>query len=128
MATYAEIEQLMRLDEPTGLRNRVAVAALVAADNIRLEPDAPTDATVQARKRYAQSLYRQGFNSNLIFRDDNSSLALQVQFESIYRSVLTANKAATVAQITGATDAGIQTAVDDAVTFFATEFPDPVTP
>ena len=125
---YSEINDLLSVDNASGLRERVAVATLVAADAIRLEVDDPTSATVQARKRFAQQLFKISFSSQLIFRRDNTALALQPQFESIYRAVVIGNKDATPAQIASVTDAQIQAKVNDAVDYLARNFPDPVTP
>lgn len=127
MATYTEIDELLDLNEETGLRRRVAVATLVAADSIRQEVDDGT-ALVRQRKRYAQSIYKASFVSALYFRPDDSHLALANIFESVYRSVVIANISASKAQIQGASDSLIQTSVNTALDLLAPNFPDPVTP
>ncbi len=127
MASYTEIDELLALNEGTGLRRRVAVATLVAADAIRQEVDDGSALTRQ-RKRYAQSVFRLAFSSQLFFRPDDSHLALSGVYEAVYRSVVIANIAATKAQIQSASDALIQVAVNDALDLLAPNFPDPVTP
>lgn len=99
MATYAE---LYNLHNDSGLKNKVAVAVLVAAEAIRIEDGGTTNHT-----------------NRLIW----AASALQnPQSEAIrmYWSVLAANKDLSVAQIQGATDSAIQSNVDAAVDLFAT--------
>ena len=128
MASYTEIDELLAVDEPTGLRRRVAVGTLVAADAIRQEADDGT-APVRQRKRFAQVVFRAIPNAALeLSRPDNAGLAFNAVFESVYRAVLIANISADQAQITSASDAAIQTAVDAAVDMLALSFPDPVIP
>ena len=115
MASYAEIADLMKPAGDQGLRGKIMVATLVAVDAIRLQADDAT-AAVRGRKRFAQALYRFVSAQNEAFHAD---------FERVFRAVLVANKDATLAQIVGASDAAIQTAVNDAITFFAASFPDP---
>lgn len=129
MATYAQISGLLQVGGSSGLRERVAVATLVAADAIRQEPDNAADASVQQRKRFAQSLFRTQNNSLLdLTRDDDAAIAFNTTFEGIYRAVVIANRSATVTQITGATDTVIQNAVNDAIDLLALSFPDPAVP
>ena len=128
MATYTEINDLLAVDNASGLRERVAVATLVAADAIRLEADDATSATVQQRKRFAQAIFKVSYSPQLVFRRDNTALALQPQFEAIYRTVVIGNKAATLQQIADVTDAQIQTQVNAAVSYLARNYPDPATP
>jgi hypothetical protein len=125
MATYKEIDELLAVNEPTGLRRRVAVGTMVAADAIRLEADSGT-ADSRQRKRFAQTIFRQGWGNPAQLREsDDAVLASSAVFEAVYRSVLIANISATKAQITGASDAAIQTAVNNAVALLALSFLDP---
>lgn len=91
MATYAEI---FDLHSNSALRNRVAVACIVKADAIR-QLASPTAQQIAWASALLQDPY---------------PLSLRV-----FWAVLAANNAATVAQITGATDAQLQTAVNNAV-------------
>lgn len=128
MATYTEIHELLAVDEPSGLRQRVAAGTLVAADAIRLETDDGT-APVRQRKRFAQRIFNSVPNAELsLSRSDNAGLAFSSVFDSVYRLVLIANVSSTKAQIESATDTEIQTAVDSAVGFMALSFPDPDVP
>jgi hypothetical protein len=94
MATYAE---LVTASNNTALMTRIAVACAVAADKIRLEPD--TTPNHAARVVWAREAF-----------SDPGQAA-----KNILWSVLAQNRAATLAQITGADDAAVQTAVDAAV-------------
>lgn len=91
MATYAELFNLRRDD---GLRNRIAVAAVVKAQSLLALPSPTT-----AQLTWAQDT----------FKDPNEKAKLLMEY------VLAANKGATVAQIESATDTTIQTNVDTAV-------------
>jgi len=133
MATYAEINELMEVTEPTGLRRRVVVGTLVAANAIRLEVD-DGSAPVRQRKRFAQLVLKTiinvsstaGRNTPDVQREiDAAAVASNGVFEAVYRAVLIANIGASKSQITGATDAQIQGAVNDAVDLLAANFPDP---
>ena len=125
MATYLELDELLRVDEPTGLRRRVAIATMMAANAIRQEVDAGTAAS-RSRKRWAQTLLRATFDvSSAVNNQNQTAVALNPLFESVYRVVLTSNASFTKAQITGATDAAIQTAVNAAVDMLASNYPDP---
>lgn len=125
MATYLELADFLSPESTSGLRKKVAVAAFVAADNIRSEVDDGT-ASAKQRKRFAQRILQTMPNQSYIYRPDGGYALTPI--EAIFRAVLIANKGASVAQINNATDAQIQTAVDNAVTFLAADFPDPVTP
>lgn len=127
MASYEEIYGLLSIDDTSGLREKVSIATLVKADTIRLEIDDGTE-PVRARKRFSQQVLRQNLSLTLVLRGDSSALANASYFEAVYRQVLIANRANTVNQITGATDAQIQTAVDEAVDHLAATYQDPVTP
>lgn len=98
MATYAELYDL-RSD--SALRNRVLVACAIAAEAIRIEDSGA--ANHAARLTWSKA----------VFADPNR------EAERMLWAVLAANKSATVAQITGASDATIQTAVNAAVNLFA---------
>lgn len=99
MATYAE---LFELRGNSTLRNRVAVAMIIAAETIRGEDGG----TVNHANRllWAKDVFEGGLS----------------QAQDMLAAVLAANESATVAQITGATDAGIQANVDAVVDIFAT--------
>ena len=130
MATYTEINDLLKISDASGLRNRVAVATMVKADIIRLETDDATQ-PVRERKRFSQQIYRQAF---AVFSDaqqselNNAPLVFTPIFEGVYRAVLMANRTSTVANITGATDTQIQNNVNDAVDHLAASYTDPVVP
>lgn len=98
MANYAE---LLQAHDNETLRNRVKVAALVAAETVRTEPvDTPNHAS---RLIWAKQ----------VFQNPESWI-------SLLWPVLVQNRAATLDQITGADDATVQTAVDAAINVFAT--------
>lgn len=99
MATYDELFGLQANDS---LRNRIAVACIVAAEAIRTE-NANT-ANHANRLLWAKAVFANP----------------QGEAQRMLWAVLAQNKTATVAQITGATDATIQTAVSAAVDVFAT--------
>lgn len=128
MATYAEIAGLFNPDNADAqvLREKIFVAALVKAETIRNETPAPTDAVVQARKRFSQSLVRER-----VKLETARSLGLATAsyennlFESIYRGVIIANRSADLSQINSATDAQIQSEVNDIIDHLAAQYPDP---
>ena len=95
MATYAELFELQKNSE---LRNKVTVAVIVAAEAIRAEatPTVP-------RLAWAKAAFENP----------------QQEAVRMLMAILAANKSATVAQITGASDSAIQTKVDAAVAIFA---------
>lgn len=99
MATYAELFDL-RAD--SALRNRIAVACVVAAEAIRSE-DAAT-ANHANRLLWAKAVFANPVG----------------EAERMLWAVLAANKALSEAQIKGASDAAVQTAVNAAVNVFAT--------
>ena len=98
MATYAELRGLF---SNSGLKNAVSVACIVAAEAIRNE-DAGTanhaNRLVWAKKAFASP--------------DSVSTEMLM-------ALLAANKEASVATITGATDSAIQAKVDAAIDVFA---------
>ena len=98
MATYSELRQLFGHGD---LRNKIEVACIIAAEAIRTEDVATTNHAnriLWAKKAFS--------NPNGI-RDE------------MLMALLAANQEATVAAITGATDAVIQAKVDAAVDVFA---------
>ena len=98
MATYDELRSLFSYDD---LRNLIEVAVIIAAESIRNE-DAGT-ANHANRLLWAKLAF-------------NDPLGVS---KKMMMAVLAANKDATVAQITGASDAVIQAKVDAAVDVFA---------
>ena len=94
MATY---DELYTLAGDNALTDRIAVAISIKADAILNDGAATAE-----QKAWAKSAF-----SNP-----------QGQAKAFQNAVLAANKDATVTQITNATDAAIQTAVDNAVTIF----------
>lgn len=98
MATY--IEMLSAAANDT-LRQKVLVACLVAAEKIRLEATGTTNHAL--RLVWAKAAFA---------NPEAESLRM-------VRAVVVQNAAFTLAQIIGATDASVQTAVDAAVDVFA---------
>lgn len=98
MATYDELKDAM---ENATLQTRMRIACMVAADIIRTEGSGVANHTV--RMAWAKAT----------FQDPTSAAA------SMIRAVVIQNRALTLAQIIGATDAGMQTAVNAAVDSFA---------
>jgi hypothetical protein len=98
MATYAE---LFGLQNDNDLIEKIVVAVAVAGDTIRTE-DVGT-ANHANRLVWAKAAF-----------EDPRSVGKKTVW-----AVLAANKSNTTAQITGATDAQIQTAVDDVVDVLA---------
>ena len=98
MATYQELFDLRSND---ALRNKVAVACIVASEAIRTEAVNTTNHA--ARLVWAKA----------VFQNPNS------ESERMLWAILAQNAALTVSQITTASDASIQTAVNNAVNVFA---------
>lgn len=98
MATYSE---LLILASNEALFNKVRVACWVAADTVRAEPD--TTPNHANRIKWAKSVFE---NPDKVAQD------------MVY-AVLAQNKDATAASITGASDAQVQAAVDNAVDVFS---------
>jgi hypothetical protein len=99
MATY---DELLQASEHEGLKRKMRVAVVVAAETIRNElGTVPNHA---ARLVWAKQCFQ---NPDAAARD-------------MMWPVLAQNKAATLAAITGADDAAVQTAVNAAVDVFAT--------
>lgn len=99
MATYTELFGLRANDS---LRNKIIVACIIAAEAIRNE--AAETANHANRLVWAAA----------VFASPTS------EAERMLWAVLAQNAAQSVATITGATDAAIQTAVNGAVNVFAT--------
>ena len=98
MATYFE---LLQAEQDANLNNRVRVAVVVAAESIRVE----SEATPNHANRVLWA--------NRALRDPSGEL------KPVLWSVLAQNRAFTLAQIVGADDAAVQTAVNNAVDVFA---------
>lgn len=98
MATYLE---LLATGEDVDLGKRIRIACIVSAEAVRTESD--TTPSHSARLAWAKEVFRNP----------------QAEGNRMIWAVLAQNKDATVAQITGATDAAIQTAVNAAVNVFA---------
>lgn len=99
MAEYAE---LFNLRNDSGLRNRIAVACVVAAETIRTE-DAQTPYHDQ-RLAWSASVVRNPLD----------------HAERMLWLLLARNRNATIEQIQAVSDSTIQSAVDGAVSLFAT--------
>lgn len=98
MATYAELFDL-RTD--SALKNRVIAAVIIAAETVMNELDAvPNHAN--------RLIWAKGVFANPGTESDR-----------MFMAVLAANSDASVAQIQGASDAAIQTNVDDHIDLFA---------
>lgn len=98
MATY---EELFGLHNNSALKNRVVAAVVIAAETVMNE-DGGT-ANHANRLIWAKA----------VFANPNTEAG------RMFWSVLAANSAASVATITGATDAAIQTNVNDHIDLFA---------
>lgn len=94
MATFAE---LVTASGNAGLVEKIKIATLIAADNIRIEGDGV--AHHQARVRWAAKVFQ----------------APDTEATKMIWPVLIQNRTATLNQITGASDAAVQAAVDAAV-------------
>jgi hypothetical protein len=103
MATYAEILTIATSSAGDALRNRIRVAVVVAADVVRAEIDtAPNHAKRMAWAR-------------LVLQNPDQE-AMRMMW-----AVLAQNRTFTAAQITGADDATVQTAVNAAIDLLAGE-------
>lgn len=98
MATYIELLQTAGND---GLRQRIRVACIIAAEKVRTE--AVDTANHAARLAWAKAVFQNP----------------EAEGDRMLWAVLAQNASATVGQITGATDATVQSAVDAAVNVFA---------
>lgn len=95
MATFAE---LVTASANATLVEKIKIATLIAADNVRIEGAGVADH--QARTRWAAK----------VFSDPTTESTKMIW------PVLIQNRAFTLNQITGASDASVQSAVDAAVT------------
>lgn len=98
MATLAEIWTLL---EDPALKEKVSAACLIAAETVRTE-DAGT-ANHANRLIWAKQTFKNPVGAG----------------QNFLKALLAANSTLTVAQLQGATDAAIQTAVNNAVNIFA---------
>ena len=98
MATYLELRDLFA---DSSLRNRSAVAAIIAAETIRAESAAVTNHA--NRLIWAKKVWQ----------------SPEYWGEALLKAALAANKTLTVSQLTGVSDASLQTAIDNAVNVFA---------
>jgi len=98
MATYTELRTL--INDGT-LKDKVSIALLIASEAIRVE-DAGT-ANHANRLKWAKK----------VLQDPDGNA------DDVLRSLLAQNASASVATITGASDATIQTAVNNSVNTFA---------
>lgn len=99
MATY---DELLQANANTGLINKVRVAVVVSATSIMTEADTVTNHA--NRLLWAKTVFA-----------DPADAGSRMMWP-----VLAQNRALTLAQITSASDASVQTAVDAAVNVFAT--------
>lgn len=99
MATYGE---LYALQHDSDLRNRMAVAVVVAAETVRTENVNTTN------------------HANRLIWAKNALANPQAEAIRMLWGALAQNRTLTVAQITGASDASLQTAVNNAIDLFAT--------
>lgn len=99
MATYAELLSIATTND--AFKQKIKVAVIVACDVIRAEPEATPNRT--ARLAWARAT----------LQNPDEAAAQMVL------AVLAQNRALSVAQITGASDADVQTAVNGAVNLLA---------
>lgn len=101
MATYQELFDIASTQDGAALKTKIRVAALVACDVIRQE-DAATPNHANRLTWAGRTLVNPGQAA-----------------EQLMWAVLAQNRALTVAQITGASDANVQTAVNAAIDLVA---------
>lgn len=99
MATYAEL--LTASENPT-LNGKIRVACIIAAEAVRVESGAT--ANHANRLIWAKAVFANPLQES----------------QRMLWAVLAANQGATLAQITGASDSTVQTAVNAAIDVFAT--------
>jgi hypothetical protein len=97
-ATYTE---LLSAFEHIGLRQKIRVAITVAADKIRADASPPTNQAKRLKWAAAALVNPDSLVDQMI------------------RAAVVQNRAASYTAITGADDASVQTAVDNAVNLFA---------
>lgn len=98
MATY---DELLLASEDAGLNNKIRVACFIAAESVRTEVNTTTNHT--NRMLWAKR----------VFENPESEAKRMIW------AVLAQNKTATLAQIVGAADATVQSAVAAAIDVFA---------
>lgn len=98
MATYAE---LLQASENSTLMGKIRVAVIIAAEAVRVENTGT--ANHANRLKWAKRAYENP----------------DAEAQRMMRAVLAQNASATLGQITGASDATVQTAVNAAVDVFA---------
>lgn len=105
MATYTEIRNLYN---DSAMRNKVATAIAIAADTVMRGNDnsAPFSQTAGDHDK------RVVWAKEVLGSTENWT-------NQFWQAVLAANNTLTVAQITGATDAALQTKVNEAVDLFS---------
>jgi hypothetical protein len=99
VATYAE---LFDLGSNSALKNKVAVCILVAADTIRTEDGGTAN------------------HVNRLLWAKDAFLNPLKYVQPMWDAALAQNKSLSTAQISGASDANLQTAIDAVVNIFAT--------
>jgi len=90
----ATLTELVTLFSDSGLRNRITAAAIIKAQTVLVDANAPT-----ARKAWAETCL------------SNTTGTV----EMLFKYVLAASKEASLANITGASDEAIQSAVNAAI-------------
>jgi len=98
MATY---DEMITAAEDGGLNKKMRVACIVAAEKIRTEAGATANHAL--RVVWAKRVFENP----------------RTEAERMIWAVIAQNRGVTLAQITGASDAAVQTAVDAAVDVFA---------
>ena len=99
MATYSELYDLRN---NSALKNKVAIAVIVAAETIMGEDGGTPN------------------NANRLVWAAGVFANPRVESDRMFMAVLAANAGSSVAQITGASDAAIQANVDEHIDLFAT--------
>lgn len=105
MATYAELRQLYN---DSSMRNKIAVAIAIAADLVMRGNDDEAPFSQVAGDHDKRVLWAKEALGNT-----------ESWTSQFWQAVLASNATATVAQITGATDATLQGKVNEAVDLFA---------
>lgn len=103
MATYAELLDIAQTETGKTLREKIQVAVVVACDIIRLEAGATPN------------------HANRVIWTQNALRDPAQEAQRLLWAVLAQNRTISVAQITGATDATVQTAVNNAIDLLAQE-------
>jgi primosomal replication protein N len=103
MATYSDLFDIFSGTNPdaNALLNKIAIAVIVAAETVRNE----SPATVNHANRLAWA--------------KKANQEPQARAREMFSAILGQNQAATVSQIVNASDATIQTAVENVIDIFA---------